>query len=762
MKKAREVKKMKMPFKFMFGALGALLTWRILGIASVGMKIGFDKVDLTPIGLFSPSTPFMNSTMSILYAFLVFIMVPMGISVYEDQRKKTRTGEDVGSSKWTDPSYSLQFRDKDYLNNIIFTKTELYSRNNSVTKRNRNVILLGRPGTGKSRYFFKPNILQHVNGTLFITDPKGELLQDCGHALEEARYTVKCLNLDEMWNSNHYNPFNYLKFQNIKTHEVAVNLSNNQLKSKEWKLVDADVLQVINSIMRNTNGEGNTGGGKDPFWDKAEELYLQSIIYYIVYNYPKEKHNFDSVLDLMRKSESEDEESPSELDFMFDQWEHGQYVSDDKRRPIFNDPEQQKNQYGEETDYVDKDAVEGMKVIGEDGEPTNTKTWIERQPQEERSNYAVDDNGYVRRLKWINEFGVECKAEGTENIGLKQWHHFKSGVKSEKTMATIMLSASARLAPLNIPEVAEFMNDDDMELQRLGTRAEKDEFGNEIPRTGGKIVWFIITKPNETKFNFIASLFYTQAFQVIDIIAKNNNNSCPVPVDFYLDEWAQLGEIPRFNETLAYVRSLNVGIVVCLQSLDQLKEKYKDSWQTTIDCCDYFLYLGATSKDTLEYIVTLLGKETNYKKSHSKSYGKSGSNSWSQDTVQRDLSDVYETRSLGKGNCILIDMVSEGGAAYFSELYDLNSHPRYNMLFESWHADDPENLKKKYSHRKNLEKRQVEKEYDKFFEDCGLEPQKMTFKSRIIDEDEEYPMDANSAMYNPTDFLKEFSDNSTK
>ena len=719
MTKTRIVKKSPAWVKLGVGVLTFGLGYRLLSsvvyysqMAEQGQ--GAEAWMFNPISLLDFTIPLSMDTNIILLSVMIGVMGIMGVIVYEDSQKNRRTGAEHGSAKWLDPSCSLEFRDKEsYFNNQIFTQTEMYSRNMRVSGRNRNILLLGRPGTGKSRYYFKPNLLQRLEGSVVVTDPKGELLRDCGYALKQAGYTIKVLNLDEMWNSNHYNPFIYLKYVHEDTKEVCVNLTEEQIASRKYKLVDSDVLQIIDSIMKNTNGESK-GGSQDPFWDKAEMLYLQSVMYYIVYNYPRHLQNFGSVLDLMRKSQAPEGEK-SELDFYFEEWELGQIVT-----------------FKNEKGRLQKQRNWPRNKDGS----TPEKSYIDQQPLEERANLYEDAEGYVRRKKWINEFGIPCVAEGINNVGIKQWKHFKSGVASEKTMASIMLSAASRLAPFNIPQVANFINDDDMELQRLGV-AEDTPSAPGVESHGGRIIWFIVTKPSEQTFNFIANMFYTQCFQMIDIVAKKNKGSCPTPVDFYMDEWAQLGEIPRFVETLSYVRGLNCGITIGLQSLDQLKNVYKDSWQTAIDDCDFILYLGSTSKDTLEYFVTLLGEETISKRSSSRSYGKSGSSSHSDDVLGRKLVDIQELRTMGAGKCVFMDMKETRGAAYFSNLYDLSTHPRYGELYEPWNDKDVENLKREYRHGEELTKRNEILAFNRFYKSLGVDPNFIRFvrETRIVDGD---------------------------
>lgn len=165
-------------------------------------------------------------------------------------------------------------------------------------------------------------------------------------------------------------------------------------------------------------------------------------------------------------------------------------------------------------------------------------------------------------------------------------------------MSTIIITASARLSPFNIAELESITVNDTMELNRIGGK------GNE-----GRIAYFIINSPNDSTFNFIASIMYTQIFSIIDYNASHNNGSLASPCQIFCDEWSQLGVIPRYLENLAYVRGLNCGITTCLQSLSQLKKVYKDNWETALDCCDYILFMGSRSKETLEYMSSMLGKK---------------------------------------------------------------------------------------------------------------------------------------------------------
>ena len=371
-------------------------------------------------------------------------------------------------------------------------------------------------------------------------------------------------------------------------------------------------MSLINVIMKNTKGDIDQTSG-DPFWEKAEMIYLQAIIYYVMFRKDEEHQNFKEVLEMMRLSSPESEDDDScELDSYFDKW----------------------------------------------------------------------------------------AAEDPTAIGVKQWEHFKTA--KGRTLSSILMTATARLAPLNISAVEKLISEDNMELERIGMPTDEKELEKLglRPDQHGKVAYFIITDPGDSTFNFIANIMYTQIFSIININAKNCGGSLPTNVDLYMDEWAQLGEIPRFVEELAYVRGLNVGVVIGLQSLDQLKKRYKEAWQTALDCCDYILFLGSASKDTLEYISqTYLGKTTVTKRTNGRSRGKGDSHSYNWDEQGRELATVDELSRIGDGECIL--WVAKLGA-FHSQLFKLKNHPDYGDIYEPWNAGDEKNDRKKYDHAKTL------------------------------------------------------------
>lgn len=222
---------------------------------------------------------------------------------------------------------------------------------------------------------------------------------------------------------------------------------------------------------------------------------------------------------------------------------------------------------------------------------------------------------------------------------------------------------------------------------------------------------------------------YSQMFSLLDYNANKFNGYLPTPVDIYFDEFKQLGEIPRFAENLAYVRSFNVGFAIFLQSLSQIKELYEKSWETILDCCDSILFLGSNSDSTLEYMENMLGSKTWYKKSTSRTFSKNGSNSKSYDIVGRKLAFKDEIGRMPKGKCIAKISNTEHNV-FYSDIYDLKKHPRYKTLFE---PRDPKTINNLYDHRKYLEANHKKVIKKKKFEEMGINAEIVTIASNSID-----------------------------
>ena len=200
--------------------------------------------------------------------------------------KKFREGKEYGSARWGNAKDIKPYIDEKYDNNVLFTNTERLTMNgrpsNPKYARNKNVLVIGGSGSGKTRFFVKPNLMQ-MHSSYVVTDPKGTIVLECGKMLEDHGYEIKILNTINFKKSMKYNPFAYLKSEK-------------------------DILKLVQTIIANTKGEGEKAG--EDFWVKAEKLYYTALIGYIYYEAPREEKNFKTLLDMIDASEvREDDES---------------------------------------------------------------------------------------------------------------------------------------------------------------------------------------------------------------------------------------------------------------------------------------------------------------------------------------------------------------------------------------------------------------------------------------------------------------------
>ena len=212
--------------------------------------------------------------------------------------KKYRQGVEYGSARWGGPKDIAPFISPKFDQNILLTQTEriMLSRN-KIPKYNinKNVLVIGGSGSGKTRFHIKPNLMQ-MNASYIITDPKGTVLIECGKMLQRGGYEIKILNTIDFKQSMRYNPFRYIRCEN-------------------------DILKLVNCIMENTKGEDSRDG--EDFWTKAEALYYQALIAYIWYEAPEEEKNMTTMLEMLNASEvrEEDESFKNAVDLMFEQLE---------------------------------------------------------------------------------------------------------------------------------------------------------------------------------------------------------------------------------------------------------------------------------------------------------------------------------------------------------------------------------------------------------------------------------------------------------
>ena len=403
--------------------------------------------------------------------------------------KKYRRGTEYGSARWGGADDIKPYTDPVFENNIPLTQTERLTMNSRPKQpkyaRNKNILVIGGSGSGKTRFFVKPNLMQcfptsDYPTSFVVTDPKGTLVLETGQMFQRAGYRVKILNTINFSKSMKYNPFVYIHSEK-------------------------DVLKLVNTLIANTKGEGEKSA--EDFWVKSERLFYTALIGYIWYEAPAEEMNFTTLLEMINASEAreDDPDFQSPVDLMF-----------------------------------------------------------ERLEQKDPDHFAV-----------------------------RQYKKFL--LSAGKTRSSILISCGARLAPFDIREVRELMEDDEMELDTIG-----DE----------KTVLFLIMSDTDTTFNFILAMLQSQLINLLcDRADDKYGGRLPVHVRLILDEFANIGQIPNFDKLIATIRSREISASIILQSQSQLKAIYKDAAEIISDNCDSVLFLSGRGKNAKE-ISDALGKET--------------------------------------------------------------------------------------------------------------------------------------------------------
>ena len=488
--------------------------------------------------------------------------------------KKFRQGEEYGSARWGNEKDIAPFIDPVFENNILLTQTERLTMNSRPKKpkyaRNKNVIVIGGSGSGKTRFYVKPQLMQMPDNVSFVvTDPKGTIIVECGKMLARgtpkkdkngkilrdkngrvvmAPYKIKVLNTINFAKSMHYNPFHYIRSEK-------------------------DILKLVNTIMVNTKGEGEKSS--EDFWTKAERLLYCALIGYIYYEAPEEEQNFSTLLEFINASETreEDEEFKNAVDLLFEELE-----------------------------------------------------------RDEPNHFAV-----------------------------RQYKKYK--LAAGKTAKSILISCGARLAPFDIAELRELMSYDELELDLVGDR---------------KTALFVIISDTDDTFNFIVSIMYTQLFNLLcDRADDVYGGRLPIHVRCLLDEFANIGQIPKFEKLIATIRSREISASIILQSKSQLKAIYKDNADTIEGNCDTTLFLGGKEKTTLKEIVEILGKETIDLYNTSDTRGSQRSYGMNYQKIGKELMSQDEIAVMDGGKCIL---QVRGVRPFFSNKYDICKHKNYKYL----------------------------------------------------------------------------------
>lgn len=260
----------------------------------------------------------------------------------------------------------------------------------------------------------------------------------------------------------------------------------------------------------------------------------------------------------------------------------------------------------------------------------------------------------------LDELFSELELFNPEHIALKYYRSYHSG--SAKTLKSIQITLAARLEKFNLESLASLTLIDEMELPSLGEK---------------KVALFALIPDNDTSFNFLVSILYTQLFQQLFYAADHiHKGSLPVPVHFLMDEFANVSLPDDFDKILSVMRSRGVSVSIILQNLAQLKALFEKQWESIVGNCDEFLYLGGNEQSTHKYVSELLGKETIDTNTYGKSTGRSGNYSTNYQISGRELLTPDEVRRLDNEYAILF---IRGEKPIMDLKYDILKHPNVSL-----------------------------------------------------------------------------------
>ena len=486
------------------------------------------------------------------------LLIRLAVYVKGKNAKKYRKNVEYGSARWGNSDDIRPYVDPVFENNIILTQTERLTMNSRPkdpkTARNKNVLVIGGSGSGKTRFFIKPNLMQCTSDSrpvsFVVTDPKGGLICEVGHLLRRNKYRIKVVNTINFKKSMHYNPFAYIHSEK-------------------------DILKLVTTLIANTQGDGKSG---DDFWRKAETLLYTALIGYLWYEAPVEEQNFATLIEMINTMEvrEDDEEFKNPVDLIFEE-------------------------------------------------------------------LASRDPGH---------------------FAVRQYAKYR--LAAGKTAKSILISCGARLAPFDIQELREITAYDELELDTLGDR---------------KTALFIIISDTDDTFNFLASMIYTQLFNLLcDKADDVYGGRLPVHVRCLIDECANIGQIPKLEKLMATIRSREISACLVLQAQSQLKALYKDNCDTIIGNCDSSIFLGGKEPTTLKELSAALGKETIDTFNTGESRGREVSHSLNYQKLGKELMSQDELAVLGGGKCIL---QLRGVRPFLSDKYDVTQHPNYKYLSDA-------------------------------------------------------------------------------
>ncbi len=517
--------------------------------------------------------------------------------------------------------------------NMILSKDIFLGMDGYKTRRNQNILVVGASGSGKSRFFAAPNILQ-FNSNFIITDPSGELLRSYGKALEDNGYRVKLLNLQNPRMSNHYNPFHYIK-------------------------EERDVFIVVNSIIKNTSPEGKSGG--DPFFDDAANLLLSALMLLMWHTYPPERQTLSELVTLLNLGvidENGGGSAVSPLDKKFEELRS----RDEKNLAL--------KQY-------DSFKLGGAKTLKSVLITASTRLRI----------FSLADIAYLTAYDDLHfetfsdskqaMFVVIPTADTTFNaiVSLMYSQLFTTLYRYGEQRVVFGWNLTA-----GNEHFKTFQASNHEESKRAKAKAQalckEIKEGTIVKYNRKKKLYFVLTKKSKTVVGWRGTKEMAKEFQETlksTVVEKGDpDGRAPNHTRFVLDEFANISQMPDFEKLVATMRKYNISVDIIIQALSQLKAIYKDHWNDIISNCDTKLVLGCEDSETLKWIIEIQGKKTITVENTSIGDGNKYSSSYQKSGLE--VMTIDQLANMKEDECYV---KIRGERPYYGKKYEVTKHPNY-------------------------------------------------------------------------------------
>lgn len=604
---------------------------------------GFADMLFHPLHIF----PVRHGAIMMALAFsAVFISVTVYLIVI--RRLHAHDNEAVGPDKWMADeqldNYNLRFSEpfgkveNDGKNNVIMSWDIRLAIDNERTRRNLHTFLIGGSGSGKSFGIVGPNLMQ-CNTSYVVTDPSGGLYQQYGKFLEYRGYKVKCFNLSRMDKGNHYNPFRYLHG-------------------------DKDAAVLVNTLITNTTPPEASKG--EPFWEKAETALLTALVAYLHQYCSFNQQNFSNVMRLLRAAQiSEDDNTRrSPLDAIFEeiraldpesfavkQYDDFRMGAGKTLQSILISCAVRLQAFDlwdvaelTKTDDIDLEAVGDEKTALFIITPTSDTTFNFLAAMMYSQLFQITYD-YCETTAPFTQ--VVLDGEGQVVKTFRADNEDESRAKAKEAQKWLEAAKNADIV------------------------YQKDMKWYELVMGNGEMAAFRGSKKEAQK-----ALELIQEGRVVANSERSNGGQrLPIHVRMLLDEFANIGQIPRFENVVATSRKYELSVVIILQSQAQIKKMYKYNWSDIAGNCDTLIYLGGGADlETAEWMSKLLGKKANTVQNLSDGKG-GGSMSYNRQGVE--LYSISQLRTMPEDECIVM---VRGMAAYKGPKFPANKHKEWKLV----------------------------------------------------------------------------------